>query len=412
MAKIAVLISGGVDSAVVVDLLHNAGHELHLFYIRIGMDNGEGDCAADEDIEMCTLIARRYGLPLEIVPLHDEYWEHVMEYTLRTVAKGLTPHPDMMCNKIIKFGFFEQRRGHEFDYVASGHYASVEEIEGFKFLATASDPVKDQTDFLAQISYAQLDHILFPLGKLPKKSVRELAKTAQLPNASRKDSQGICFLGKINYSDFLERKLGIKEGPVVELETGKKIGTHKGFWFYTIGQRKGLGLSGGPWYVVRKNVRDNVIYVSNGYDTSMQYGRIINVEEMNWITIDPFEASAEQKFNKLMESLFPNLNLTPGVAIDALPVCFKTRHSPEFLHGEMIRLKEGGYRVAAKENVQGIAPGQFVIIYTPDCRLCLGSGMISIPSHAKRRGKRHAQSPDIKISGQEAINIKEHEKTS
>lgn len=353
--KIAVLVSGGVDSAVVVDLLSRQGHELHLFYIRIGMDNGEGDCSAEEDIEMCTLIARKYGLPLKVVSLHEEYWDHVMAYTLRTVKAGLTPHPDMMCNKLIKFGFFEERWGKDFDKTATGHYASVKEIDGKYYLATAVDPVKDQTDFLAQISYSQLSHIMFPLGDIPKSEVRKLAKEARLPNASRKDSQGICFLGKIDYSDFIKRHLGEKSGPVIEIETGKKIGVHRGYWFYTIGQRKGLGLSGGPWYVVKKNVRDNVIYVSNGFDTKKQYGRTIPVEEMNWITENPF-CNGEEK----------------------IQVAFKTRHTPEFTQGELTYNADGSYILEAQKDVQGIAPGQFAIVYTPDCKLCLGSGMISL----------------------------------
>lgn len=353
--KIAVLISGGVDSAVTVDILHRQGHELHLFYIRIGMDNGEGDCSADEDIEMCTLIAKKYGLPLKVVSLHQEYWDYVMAYTLKSVKEGLTPHPDMMCNKLIKFGFFEERWGHEFDKTATGHYASVKEIEGKYYLATAADPVKDQTDFLAQISYEQLSHILFPLGDLPKSEVRRLAKEAQLPNAGRKDSQGICFLGKIDYSDFIKRHLGEKEGPIIDIATGKKIGVHKGFWFHTIGQRKGLGLSGGPWYVVKKNVRDNVVYVSNGFDTKRQYGRIIAVDQMHWITANPFGEDSKE-----------------------MEIAFKTRHTPEFFRAKLKKTDEGGYSVESERDVQGIAPGQFVIIYTPDCKLCLGSGMISV----------------------------------
>ena len=166
--RIAVLISGGVDSAVVVHKLKEEGHDLHLFYIRIGMDNGEGDCSAEEDIEMCQLIAHKYGLPLEVVSLHQEYWDNVMEYALRTVRAGLTPNPDMMCNKMIKFGYFEQRWGHEFDMTATGHYASTDFVDGTKYLATAVDPVKDQTDFLAQISYQQLEHLMFPLEVCPK----------------------------------------------------------------------------------------------------------------------------------------------------------------------------------------------------------------------------------------------------
>lgn len=369
--KIAVLVSGGVDSSVVVDLLHRQGHELHLFYIRIGTDNGEGDCSAEEDIEMCTLIARKYGLPLKTVSLHEEYWDSVMAYTLRTVREGLTPHPDMMCNKLVKFGFFEERWGHEFDKVATGHYASVVEKDGKYWLATAADPVKDQTDFLAQISYSQLSHLIFPLGDIPKSEVRRLAQEAGLPTAVRKDSQGICFLGKINYNDFIERHLGTRPGAIVEIETGKKIGTHRGYWFHTIGQRKGLGLSGGPWYVVRKNVRDNVVYVSNGYDTRRQYGRRIPVEEMHWITENPF-AGAENAAGECP---------TPA----ELPVAFKTRHSPEFMTGRIVHLGQGGYVVESDTDVQGIAPGQYAIIYTPDKKLCLGSGMISLPESRKKK---------------------------
>ena len=252
----AVLISGGVDSAVVVHLLKERGEDLHLFYIRIGMDNDEGDCSAEEDIEMCTLIAHRYGLPLDVVSLHEEYWDHVMDYALRTVKAGLTPNPDMMCNRMIKFGFFEQRWGKDFDQTATGHYATTEVIDGVKYLATAVDPVKDQTDFLAQITYEQLQHVIFPIGSMPKEEVRRIAEQAHLPNAHRRDSQGICFLGQIDYNDFIRRHLGERPGPIIELETGRKLGEHRGYWFHTIGQRKGLGLSGGPWYVVRKNVDD------------------------------------------------------------------------------------------------------------------------------------------------------------
>lgn len=287
--NIAVLISGGVDSAVVVHRLKEEGHDLHLFYIRIGLDDGSGDCSAEEDIEMCRLIARQYGLPFDVVSLHQEYWDNVMEYALRTVREGLTPNPDIMCNKMIKFGFFEERWGHEFDQTATGHYASTEVIGGTKYLATAVDPVKDQTDFLARISYSQLSHLMFPLGTMPKAKVRETAIEARLPNAFRKDSQGICFLVKINYNDFIKRHLGIRKGAIIELETGRKLGEHNGFWFHTIGQRKGLGLSGGPWYVVKKNVHDNVVYVSQGYSTEKQYGRTLHLDEMHFISGNPWE---------------------------------------------------------------------------------------------------------------------------
>ena len=348
--RIAALISGGVDSAVAVHRLVEQGHDIHLFYIRIGLDNGEGDCSADEDIEMCQVIARRYGLPFDVVSLHQEYWDSVMEYALRTVREGLTPNPDIMCNRMIKLGYFEQRWGKDFDKTATGHYATTLcGDDGLTYLGTAPDPVKDQTDFLAQITYQQLCHVMFPIGDIPKSRVREIAIQEALPNAYRRDSQGICFLGKINYNDFIRRHLGEKAGPIIELETGRKLGEHRGFWFHTIGQRKGLGLSGGPWYVVKKNVHDNVVYVSQGYDTEKQYGHTLHLDEMHWITKDP--------------------SLTE--------ITFKNRHTPEFIPATLTRLSDREFVIESQEKIQGIAPGQFAVIYDRDRRICYGSGVIT-----------------------------------
>jgi len=348
--KIAALISGGVDSAVAVHRLKEQGHDIHLFYIRIGLDNGEGDCSAEEDIEMCQFIAKHYGLPFDVVSLHQEYWDSVMTYALETVRQGLTPNPDIMCNRLIKFGYFDERWGHKFDKTATGHYATtIIGDDGLTYLGTAPDPVKDQTDFLARITYKQLSHTMFPIGDMPKSRVRELAVAASLPNAYRRDSQGICFLGNINYNDFIRRHLGERPGPIIELETGKKLGMHRGIWFHTIGQRKGLGLSGGPWFVVRKNVADNALYVSNGYDTEKQYGNIINLDEMQWITRDP----------ELSE------------------ITFKNRHMPEFIPAKLIRLTNMQYRIESEQKIQGIAPGQFAVIYDRDHRICHGSAVIT-----------------------------------
>ncbi|MDE6439081.1 MAG: tRNA 2-thiouridine(34) synthase MnmA [Muribaculaceae bacterium] len=354
--NIAALISGGVDSAVAVHRLVEQGHRPHLFYIRIGMDINEGGgCSAEEDMEMCSLIARRYGLELDEVSLHQEYWDNVMEYALRTVREGLTPNPDIMCNKMIKFGYFEQRWGKDFDITATGHYASTAEIDGTKYLATAVDPVKDQTDFLCRISYDQLRHLTFPIGDIPKAQVREIAVAQKLPNAFRKDSQGICFLGKINYNDFIRRHLGEKPGPIVEIETGRKLGEHRGYWFHTIGQRKGLGLSGGPWYVVRKNIHDNVIYVSNGYDCEKQYGNRLHLAEMHFISGNPWAGNE-----------------------GPVEITFKNRHAPSFNRARLIPLDTPGeYLVESDERIQGIAPGQFGVIYDRSSRICYGSGIIT-----------------------------------
>ena len=353
--SIAVLISGGVDSAVVVHkLVEEDMWDIHLFYIRIGMDDDEGDCSADEDIELCTLIAKHYGLPLEVVSLHQEYWDHVMDYALRTVRAGLTPNPDIMCNRVIKFGYFEQRWGHNFDLTATGHYATTDVVDGVKYLATAVDPVKDQTDFLAQITHEQLNHVIFPIGGLPKSEVRRIAQEAHLPNATRRDSQGICFLGQINYNDFIRRHLGVKRGPIIELETGRKLGEHNGYWFHTIGQRKGLGLSGGPWYVVKKNVADNVIYVSNGYGTAKQYGRTMHLQEMHFISGNPFS-----------EGTGP------------WHISFKNRHTPVFMQAQLTHVAPDEWVVESEQDVQGIAPGQFAVIYDDVHHLCYGSGVIT-----------------------------------
>lgn len=352
--KIAALISGGVDSAVAVHRLLEQGHDLHLFYIRIGLDTGEGDCSAEEDIEMCQYIAAKYKLPFDVVSLHQEYWDNVMEYALKTVREGLTPNPDIMCNKMIKFGYFERRWGHEFDKTATGHYATTLDIDGRVYLGTAVDPVKDQTDFLARIDYDQLSHLMFPIGDIPKAQVRDIAIATAMPNAYRHDSQGICFLGKINYNDFIRRHLGERPGAIVEIESGRKLGTHRGYWFHTIGQRKGLGLSGGPWYVVKKNVHDNVIYVSNGYDTERQYGRTLHLDEMHWITLNPWIDNCQK-----------------------VEITFKNRHMPDFIPGHLTHLGGNEYVIESSRKVQGIAPGQFAVIYDRDSRICYGSGIIT-----------------------------------
>ena len=327
--EIAALVSGGVDSSVVVHQLKEAGYDPTIFYIRIGMEDKDGyiDCPAEEDIEITSYIARKYGCRFEIVSLHDEYWDRVVSYTIESVKRGLTPNPDMMCNKYIKFGCFEEKWGKDFDKIATGHYATTTEIDGKIWLSTAKDPVKDQTDFLGQITRLQIQKLMFPIGHLMKSEVRAIAEAQKLPSAKRKDSQGICFLGKINYNDFIERYLGKRPGKIVELETGKVLGKHNGYWFHTIGQRKGLGLSGGPWFVIQKDIKRN-------------------------ITEDPWGEFEGEK-----------------------EITFKIRHTPEFTHGYIRRIGDL-YRVESDEKIQGIAPGQYSVIYDKDHHLCLGSGMI------------------------------------
>ena len=351
--NIAALISGGVDSSVIVHLLKEQGITPVLFYIKIGQDDDELlHCSSEEDIEMAALIARKYGCKLEVVDLHKDYWDTVVAYTIDKVRKGLTPNPDVMCNKLIKFGVFEERYGNSFDKTATGHYATTIEENGKTYLGTAKDPVKDQTDFLAQIDLLQVSKLMFPVGDLMKNDVRKIAEKAGLPSAKRQDSQGICFLGKVNYNDFIRRYLGERKGPIVELETGKILGTHNGYWFHTVGQRKGLGLSGGPWYVIKKDVPGNIVYASRGYDVETQYGREFEMNDFHFITENPW------------------LSVDQGIDIT-----FKIRHTPEFTKGKIFRTSTG-FHVHSAAKLQGIASGQFGVVYDSASRICIGSGEI------------------------------------
>lgn len=350
--EIASLVSGGVDSSVTIPLLKEQGYDPVIFYIKIGMEDVPGfvDCPSEEDVEITSYIAHKYDCHMVIVDLQKEYWESVVAYTIDAVKKGLTPNPDVMCNRMIKFGAFEERFGNQFDKITTGHYAQDIENENGHFLGTATDAVKDQTYFLARITYAQLSKLMFPVGGLLKPQVRKIAEEMRLPSAHRPDSQGICFLGKVNYNDFIRRYAGEKEGKIIELETGKILGKHKGFWFHTIGQRKGLGLSGGPWFVVKKDVNENLIYVSNGYDPIAQYHHSIPLTDM--------------------QLLHPDFHLSDG-----MEVRFKIRHQPNFNHAT-IRLNDANVTLTSAEAISGVAPGQFGVLYHATENWCLGSGVI------------------------------------
>ena len=370
---IAALLSGGVDSSVAVHLLCEQGLKPDLFYIKIGMDDrGFADCPHEEDMEIVRAMARRYGLCHEVVDLQREYWDEVVAYTVERVRRGLTPNPDVMCNRLIKFGAFDRKVGHLYDKTATGHYATLVEQDGRTWLGTTPDPVKDQTDFLAQLDGFQVSHSLFPIGHMVKNQVRDLAEAVRLPAAHRKDSQGICFLGKIDYNQFIERFLGRREGPIVEVETGRILGRHQGYWFHTIGQRKGLGLGGGPWFVCRKDVAENVIYVSRGYDPEAQKTDRLAMADLHFITACPWT----------------DAELAAGV-----DVLFKIRHVPELTRGRLSVRSGAGedassvascgsaaaprWHVHSAAPLSGVAPGQFCVVYTADGRICLGSGEIA-----------------------------------
>ena len=353
--RIAVLLSGGVDSSVVLYELASKGLHPDCFYIKIGPEEEEEwDCSSEEDLEMATAVAARYGCRLQVVDCHREYWDGVTRYTMDKVRAGYTPNPDVMCNRMIKFGAFDEKMGHNYDLIATGHYAQTEMIDGRKWLVTSPDPGKDQTDFLAQIYDWQLRKAIFPIGHYMKEEVREIAEREHLINAKRKDSQGICFLGKINYNDYIRRYLGENPGDVLELETGRKIGQHRGLWFHTIGQRHGLGFGGGPWYAVKKDVGRNILYVSRGYEPRTAYKTDFKVHGFHFLTMNPWGDSPE------------------------CGVTFKIRHTPEYHPARLERLGEGSYMVHSQTPIQGVAPGQFCVVYDERHHCCIGSAEITV----------------------------------
>ncbi len=351
--NIAALVSGGVDSSVALRRLVDAGHTVTAFYLKIWLEDEMaflGECPWEDDLKYVRAVCEQVGVPLEVVPFQKEYWERIVSYTIAEVKRGRTPNPDVLCNTRVKFGAFYDAVGKNFDRIATGHYAQAETKDGKTFLKMSPDPVKDQTYFLSQLTQEQVARAMFPIGDLPKSEVRRLAAEYQLPNADRPDSQGLCFLGKIRFDKFLEFHLGTRTGDIVDWETKEKLGEHQGFWYYTVGQRKGIKLSGGPWFVVAKDVDRNIVYISNAW-RSMETARdTFIVEDINWISGTPF---GKYKSKKLQ---------------------VKIRHGERLYESRVKLLEDGRLQVKLNECDMGIAPGQFAVFY--DGEYCLGGGAI------------------------------------
>lgn len=356
--KIAMLVSGGVDSSVALRLLKDAGHDVTAFYLKIWLEDELqylGNCPWEEDLSYVERICKAANVPLQVISMQKEYWDRVVRYTIAECKAGRTPNPDIFCNQQIKFGQFYSKIDDFFEKVATGHYAQIShkcECGSHMcicpyLLKKAPDPVKDQTYFLSYLSQKQLSRALFPIGHLKKEEVRALAKQYDLPNKSRKDSQGICFLGKIPYREFIKEHLGEMPGDFINQKTGESLGEHKGHWFYTIGQRFGLGLSGGPWFVVQKDIEKNLIYLANGYDPDEVYGDHFSVKDMNWIS--------------------------PIRSADLKTLQVKIRHGAKS-HPCMIEMDGDLVKVKLLEKIHGIAAGQFAVFYRGE--YCLGGGKI------------------------------------
>lgn len=424
--KIAVLVSGGVDSSVALSLLKEQGYtNITAFYLKIWLEDELsflGTCPWQEDLSFVEAVCKKLNVPLEILSLQQEYWRDVVSYTLSEVKAGRTPNPDILCNSRIKFGAFINKISKDYKYIASGHYAQVEKVNNLTYLCTAKDSFKDQTYFLSYLNQEQLCRVMFPIGHLLKSEVRALAQKFDLPNKSRKDSQGICFLGKLKFSEFIEFHLGNKTGKLIEFETNQIVGEHNGFWFYTLGQRQGIGLSGGPWYVVSKDVDKNIVYISKNYETEEKSRNEFMISNINWIPnkssvsnlLEHLECennslnNQENKQDYLENLLEPkDINLTKDINLDLskLDFAIKLRHGPKFNQAKIKALDSSNnlsikaannssinnsigsvnsgfsdsqsYEVILSERDHAIVPGQFAVLYSLDRKYCLGGAIIT-----------------------------------
>ncbi len=341
-------------------LLQEAGHELQAFYLKIWLEEeltelSPSGCPWEEDLAYIEQSCELLKIPCQALPFQQEYQKRIVSYLIEELRKGHTPNPDLLCNHRIKFGAFldyiEQREEH-YEKVATGHYARIQRRGNTYELLTSADSAKDQSYFLAHLNQKQLGRAVFPLGDggYSKKEVRSLAKKRSLPSAMRKDSQGLCFLGKLAFASFVERYMGRQRGALVEHETKKEIGEHDGYWFYTIGQRQGLGLSGGPWYVVSKDVQKNRVYISRSYHGRKRDRSHFFVYEPHWIS-------------GISEIVGKNRALR-----------VKLRHGPHSYPCHIDAASGSGLRVQIEGQDQGIAPGQFAVFYEGE--RCLGCAVI------------------------------------
>jgi tRNA-specific 2-thiouridylase len=348
--KVALGMSGGVDSSVSAYLLQKQGYEVTGVFMQCWDERADG-CKADEDRAFAAKTAAQLGLKFEVLDFRQEYKSKVMSYFYAEYLLGRTPNPDVMCNKEIKFGlFYEWALENDFDFVATGHYARSVSNKHKKFeLHMGLDASKDQSYFLYLLDQNRLARTLFPVGELTKTNIRKLAKSLQLPSAERPDSMGICFIGEVDIKDFLKKQIEPKVGEVVDLE-GEIIGIHDGIWYYTIGQRHGFKLSkyfGHPMYVVSKDVAKNRLIV--GEEKAVLKSEF-EVENIHWINKGP---------------------LTP----DNYVKCeVRIRHLGELVKATITK-REKLIQVYLEKPIFGVAPGQSAVFYQGST--VLGGGVIS-----------------------------------
>lgn len=354
MSKVVIGMSGGVDSSVAAYLLKEQGFEVIGLFMRnwdtsinndiLGNPYLNNDiCTQEQDYNDALKVCEKLNIPLHRIDFIQEYWDYVFTYFLDELKKGRTPNPDIMCNKYIKFdSFVKEALKLGADYVATGHYARM--VDGK--LLRGKDNNKDQTYFLSQLSNKQLENVLFPIGELEKHEVREIASKLGLNTADKKDSTGICFIGERNFKDFLSNYLPHQPGKIINIESNEVIGEHVGLMYYTIGQRKGLGIGGSDdkIYVVGKELNNNALYVADGDDNQYLYSDEALIEDINWISKEkPLKCTAKFRYRQLDQEV-----------------------SLEYIDDNHIKVKYN--------RVKAVTPGQACVFYLGE--ECLGGGII------------------------------------
>lgn len=352
--RVIIGLSGGVDSSVSAWLLQQKGYEVQgLFMKNWEKENSQAPCTAAQDLADAQAVCDRLGIVLHTVNFSEEYWEEVFCPFLSEYQDNRTPNPDILCNKAIKFNhFLHYARGLGADYIATGHYAEKQTLTTQYQLHKSRDLNKDQTYFLYTLNQTQLAQTLFPLSQLTKPQVRQLAATLGLPNHAKKDSVGICFIGKRPFKNFLQRYLPMQPGPIQTLE-GQTLGQHEGLMYYTLGQRRGLKIGGkkgfhtGPWYVVSKEV-PNILRVAEGPQHPALYADKLLCTHMSWVAGTP--------------PTFP------------LSCTAKIRYRQVDVPGKLSELSPSLYQLQFKSPQRAITPGQSVVLY--QSHICLGGGII------------------------------------
>ncbi len=353
--KVVLGLSGGVDSSVAAYILKEQGHEVIGVFMKNWDEKDEnGRCTSDVDYADAKSVAAKLHIPFYGVNYAKEYYDRVFKYFLAEYEKGRTPNPDVLCNREIKFGpFLDFAMSIGADMIATGHYCKIVEKDGLKYLAKPKDLNKDQTYFLNQLSYSQLDKVLFPLADIEKPKVREIAEKLGLSTAKKKDSTGICFIGERNFRNFLQNYLPNTPGDMVTPD-GIKVGEHIGLMYYTLGQRKGLNIGGlkgfdnGRWFVVDKDLKSNRLIVENGEDDKL-FSTACVCNEFHFIT----KTVEEKDFRCKIKTRYrqPDQNATAT-----------------FINGKLV--------CNFDEPQRAVTPGQYLVVYSEDGSLCLGGGAI------------------------------------